>query len=165
MARLSLSPTFVKDSLSIFRQRGVKGLLFGQQAEVDSRKLDLVRTVEANPQKFAARVATLHKIDIVHSGKGSVYLLTDPEESNKSVLIFGEQTKITNGPDLWLYLSDSDNPQKSHGSFMNLGLLEGNKGAQVYSVAKPSRELEVYKSVIIYCKQFDVLFSYGLFKK
>lgn len=162
MAKISLSPSFIKDSISVFRQRGIKGLLFGQHATIESQKLDFIRSVEAKPKDYDARVASLQKIDVVHAGKGSVYLCPDPDNGKQSLLLLGEKIKITNGPDLWLYLSDSDNPRNSHGSYIDLGLLQGNKGAQQYIVNKTFAELQDYKSVIIYCKQFDVLFSYGL---
>jgi hypothetical protein len=162
MARVSLSPSFLKDTLSVFRQRGIKGLLFGKNASINSSELEFIQSVVAAPHKFDARVATLQKIDVVHAGKGTVFLCPDPNNSNQSLLVFDEQTKITNGPDLWLYLSDSEDPKKSFASYIDLGLLHGNKGAQLYVVPKPIAELAGYKSVIVYCKQFDILFSYGL---
>lgn len=161
MARISLSPIFLRDSLNVFRQRGLRGLLLGTTAAITTEEFELVRNIETKQTK-EYRSGKLHKIDTIHKGSGTVYLAPDPHNKKQSIVAFGSDTKIANGPDLWLYVSDSKEPKKSYGDFLNLGLIKGNKGAQVYIIKKPYNALKDRKSVIIYCKQFDVLFSFAI---
>lgn len=165
MAKLSLRPSFVKDSLMVFRQRGLKGLLFGTKAQVSPSEALLINNLKANYQDFAqngGRQGTFVKIDVIHKGSGHVYLIASLDNAQQSLVVFGNDTVLTNGPDLWLYVSDSAEPKNSFGNFLNLGLLHGNKGGQVYTIEQPLNELHDRASIIIYCKQFDVLFSYAL---
>ncbi len=167
MARLSFSPIFIRDSFKVFRQRGLKALLLGTVADISSSEMAYVRELESQhtPRKQAGvRKGNLHKIDAIHRGSGTVYLAPDPASPQRTLVVFGTDTKIANGPDLWLYVSDSKDPKKSYGDFLNLGLLKGNKGAQVYQVDQPFTEMDNRHSVIIYCKQFDVLFSFALLR-
>jgi len=163
VARLSLSPAFIKDSVNVFRQRGLKGLLLGTTAAISAEELEFVRQLEAR-KTIRARQGKLHRIDAIHRGSGTVYLSPDPSDKKHSLAIFGTDTKIANGPDLWLYVSDSKDPKKTYGDYINLGLLKGNKGAQVYRINHSYDDLDNRHSVIIYCKQFDVLFSFALLR-
>jgi hypothetical protein len=163
MVKLSFSPSFIKDSLSVFRQRGLKGLIFGTSGELSPDEAGLLASLHDDFQSHSregARRGSLGRIDAIHKGKGSVFLVADPN-SDGSLLLFDKDTRITNGPDLWVYLSDSTDPRQGLGDYHDLGLLAGNKGGQAYHINKSIEQLQDCRTVIIHCKQFDVLFSYA----
>lgn len=65
-----------------------------------------------------------------------------------------ENFKTTNGPDLYVYLSkDLDATE-----YVNLGELKGNIGNQAYPISS-NVNLTDYPYVLIWCKQFSVLFG------
>ena len=83
------------------------------------------------------------------------------EISGKRILRL-ENFNVTSGPDLYVYLSDSTNPTHSVGNlgnYVDLGLLKATSGNQNYDV--PARA-ENYRTAIIWCKQFGVLFSFAV---
>ncbi len=87
-----------------------------------------------------------------HEAKGEVKLL--PTESG--LVVRYENFETINGPDLFVYLSSD----LSATSFINLGELKGTSGNQNYTV--PSEvDLRQYPYVLIWCKQFGVLFNYA----
>ncbi len=97
-------------------------------------------------------------VDFVHKGSGTAQII---EQDGKRYLSL-ESFEVTNGPDLYIYLSDSKNPGNSIESldnYVSLGMLKGNQGNQVYEIP------ESYKgnnTAIIWCKKFGVLFSYAV---
>jgi len=68
-----------------------------------------------------------------------------------------EGFQVTNGPDLYVYLTSSRDPSDG---FVNLGRLKGNIGDQNYDVPAGT-PLDKYRFVIIWCKAFSVLFGYA----
>lgn len=60
---------------------------------------------------------------------------------------------------MFVYLSDSENPKENLGSYVDLGVLKGNIGNQNYELPE---NLEDFKSVVIWCKEFGVLFPYAV---
>lgn len=167
MARFSLSPKFIKEIIVLFRERPLKDIIFGKRVTFSKKERELLRWIRENPAAFAAaggRTGSFKKSDPIHKGYGTVYLLPNKlgDEKNESVILFDEDAKITQGPDLWVYLSPNENVKKEGlGEHMRLVLLKGNKGGQTYAVTKPIAELARYKSVVIWCKQFAVLFSWA----
>ncbi len=94
--------------------------------------------------------------DLIHRGSGNVFLA---QEKDKTMLRF-EDFEVTNGPDLYVYLTKNDTPDGSLeglGDFIDFGRLKGNKGNQNYEIEEsiPSD----YDTVVIWCKQFGVLFG------
>lgn len=162
MVKFSLHSDFIKDSFATLRQRGLKKLISGETAVLSQQEKKWLEQIK---DESISRSGKLQKIDVVHGGRGTALLAPHPTETASSILVLYDGIKITNGPDLWLYLSTSSNPKKSFESYKNLGLLKGNKGDQLYKINKPYSSLKQYKSVIIYCKQFDILFSYALISK
>jgi len=65
-----------------------------------------------------------------------------------------ENLKVTNGPDLYVYLSTD----KSASDFVNLGKLKANNGNQNYDIPVGT-DLTKYDTVLIWCKAFSVLFG------
>ncbi len=99
--------------------------------------------------------------DFIHRGSGKVSILSYSD--GRRVLRI-EDLDITNGPDLYIYLSKTLEPKsdiESLGEYYNLGALKGNMGDQNYEIPK---EVKDFNSVVIWCKKFDVLFPYAVLK-
>ena len=158
MAKLSLSPKFIKESILLFRDKSLKEIVFGKRVEYSKEERELSKKLKG------ARKGSFVNGDILHKGKGTVYLVKNAlgDEEKESLLLFSEDTAITQGPDLYVYLSTSNNVKKGYGEYLDLGLLKGNKGGQSYVIKEPLESLSKYRSVIIDCKQFAVLFSFAV---
>jgi hypothetical protein len=165
MAKLSLSPKFIKEVFLLFREKSLKDVFFGKKATLSSSEKQLASWIKEHPDEFkrlGGRRGSFVKIDPIHKGEGMVYVLPDivGDKTKSSRVLLSESTKVTNGPDLWVYLSTSKDIKKEGlGAYLNLGLMKGNKGGQSYVVEKPIAELVPYNSVVIWCKQFSVLFT------
>lgn len=103
---------------------------------------------------------TFTEIDFVHKGSGTAKII---EQGGKRYLRF-ENFKVTNGPDLYVYLSESKTPGntlKSLDKYISLGRLKGNVGDQNYEIPEPFRG---YDTAVIWCLEFGVLFSYAIMR-
>ncbi|TSC68275.1 MAG: hypothetical protein G01um101466_501 [Parcubacteria group bacterium Gr01-1014_66] len=163
MAHISLSPKFIKEVFLLFRKKSLKELIFGKTVSLAPPEQELMRWIENHPDDFVragGRKGNFLRIDPIHKGTGMVYLLPNRlgDTTRESILIFDPHTKITQGPDLWVYLIK----HVGSGEFLNLGLLKGTKGGQAYVIPKPLIDLTRYQSTAIWCKQFAVLFSYAV---
>ena len=167
MAYISFSPKFLKEVIMLFKERGFKDVVLGKRALLSDKEKSVLGWIKDNPSKFKAvhgRSGEFSKVDIVHKGSGRVYLLSNKlgNENNESLILFDDDVRITRGPDLWVYLSTSQNIKKEGlGDYLKIELVKGDKGGQSYIVQKPILELEKYKSVVIWCKQFSVLFTFA----
>lgn len=98
-------------------------------------------------------------VDAVHHGQGTAKLLALPDGSH---LLRLEDFSVTNGPDLYVYLSDQPAPRESgqlheHRAF-EVGQLKGNAGNQNYALPA-DLDLNAFASTVIYCRRFGVVFS------
>jgi hypothetical protein len=97
--------------------------------------------------------------DSFHTGSGTarVYRLAD----GSHVLRF-EDFKVTNGPDLRVILSPHPNPKERDDAtadgYVELEKLKGNGGNQNY-VLPEGLDPGAFRSVVIHCKPFRVIFS------
>jgi Electron transfer DM13 len=89
--------------------------------------------------------------DGFHNAKGIVKII--PLEYGSNVLRL-ENFKSTNGPNVHVYLSTD----KSASDFVDLGRLKANNGNQNYDIPNKTN-LSKYKTVLIWCKDFSVLFG------
>lgn len=98
-------------------------------------------------------------VDGLHKGQGSARLF---RLSDGQRILRLEEFKVTNGPDLYVYLSGHAAPRNSgqlhDGGALEVGRLKGNIGNQNYALPADV-DLSKFKSVVIYCKQFSVVFS------
>lgn len=98
-------------------------------------------------------------IDGFHKGEGKARLY---RLSDGNLLLRLEEFKVTNGPDLYVFLSGHPAPRNSgqvhEGGALEVARLKGNIGNQNYALP-PNVDLSKFKSVVIYCKQFSVVFS------
>lgn len=90
-------------------------------------------------------------VDIVHDAQGVVKIITLDDESDVLRL---EDFKSTNGPDLYVYLATDEKAT----DYVSLGRLKANIGNQNYDIPDDT-DLSKYDSVLIWCKQFSVLFG------
>lgn len=89
--------------------------------------------------------------DGIHNAEGQAKII--PISDDDSILRL-ENLKVTNGPDLYVYLSTD----KSASDFVNLGKLKANNGNQNYNIPSET-DLSKYNTVLIWCKAFSVLFG------
>lgn len=94
--------------------------------------------------------------DGIHNAEGLAKII--PISNNDSILRL-ENLKVTNGPDLYVYLST----EKGASDFVNLGKLKANNGNQNYPIPSGT-DLSKYNTALIWCKAFSVLFGSAEFK-
>ena len=97
-------------------------------------------------------------IDPIHGAVGSATIYELPDGNR--VLRF-EDFRSKNGPDLHVYLS-TEAPASTFAGLgdneIHLGALKGNVGNQNYEIPAEV-DLSQYRSVVIYCRPFHVVFS------
>ena len=92
------------------------------------------------------------------AGKATVYKL-----ENSSQILRLEDFSTTNGPDLFVVLSSNANPDADgigKDNYLQLAALKGNQGNQNYELPGDI-DLGKYKSVVIWCRTFNVVFGYA----
>jgi hypothetical protein len=93
--------------------------------------------------------------DDFHFGRGDALLIkTAPGEYT---LRF-EEFSVRNGPDLFVYLSP--NPDGYDDGALDLGGLKATDGAFNYEIP-PGTDVSQYKSAVVWCRQFSVLFAWA----
>lgn len=112
-----------------------------------------------SPQPVMLASGQFGGADGFHKGEGKVLVVQLPD--GKRFVRF-ENFKVTNGPDLYVYLSGHPAPRNSgqlhEGSVLEVARLKGNVGNQNYPLPAGT-EISKFRSVVIYCKQFGVIFS------
>lgn len=98
-------------------------------------------------------------IDSFHQTQGKAILVRVPD--GRQFIRF-EDFRVTNGPDLYVYLSGHPSPrtgtQLHEGAAFEVARLKGNIGSQNYELPA-DLDLSKFKSVAIYCKRFSVMFG------
>ena len=89
--------------------------------------------------------------DGFHMASGQVKVLQVPDGAQ---LLRFENLDVTNGPDLYVYLSTDTTAD----DFVSLGRLKGNMGNQNYHIPE-NTDLEKYNTVLIWCQAFSTLFG------
>jgi Electron transfer DM13 len=89
--------------------------------------------------------------DGIHNAEGIAKVI--PLQDGSSILRL-ENLHVTNGPDLYVYLS----PDKIASDFVNIGKLKANNGNQNYGIPADT-DLSRYDTVLIWCRPFSVLFG------
>lgn len=96
--------------------------------------------------------------DGIHNAEGIANILAVNDGQTEHKVLRLENFKSTNGPDLYVYLSKD--PRSISNGNVELGRLKGNIGNQNYHIPE-NASLNEYKYVLIWCKQFSVLFGYA----
>ncbi|MGH9984611.1 MAG: DM13 domain-containing protein [Nitrososphaeraceae archaeon] len=89
--------------------------------------------------------------DGIHDAQGIAKVI--PIEGGSNVLRL-EDLVVTNGPDLYVYLSTD----KSATDFVDVGRLKANIGNQNYPIPAGT-DMTKYDTVLIWCRAFSVLFG------
>ena len=119
-------------------------------------------TMEPMPETAepaALRRGSFRDVDRLHRGSGSatVYRLADGAH-----VLRLQNLEVTNGPDLRVLLASHPDPRSRNdldgGGYVELAPLKGNVGNQNYAIPA-DLDVTSYKSVVIYCRPFHVLFS------
>ena len=132
----------------------------GADRVVPSAEQAMPPDMPAEPTALA--MGSFIDIDPIHGAEGSatIYALPDGER----VLRF-EDFRSKNGPDLHVYLS-TEAPTSTFAGLganeIHLGALKGNVGNQNYDIPADI-DLSEYRSVVIYCVPFRVVFSTAAF--
>ncbi len=100
-----------------------------------------------------ARSGMFHGMDDFHFGRGTARLI---ETSPGSFTVRLEGFAVRNGPDLYIYLSPSAKGYDRDS--IEIGRLKADKGNQNYPL-KAGTDVTTARSVVIWCKQFAVLFA------
>ena len=99
-------------------------------------------------------------VDNVHQGQGTATLL-DLQDGTR-ILRLGQDFRVTNGPDLFVYLSTQAEPRGSadlqEPRAYEVAPLKGNIGDQNYTLPVDLNVAD-FSSVVIYCRRFSVVFS------
>ncbi|MCJ8325115.1 MAG: DM13 domain-containing protein [Rhizobiales bacterium] len=121
------------------------------------RVVDEVRPFEAR-QALLVKQGEFKNADSSHQGSGKVEIVTI---NGQTIMLF-ENFKVTNGPDLYVWLVADENPKNSaavkNSKTLEVAILRGNIGNQNYTLPG-GINLNDYGSVVIWCKQFGVLFA------
>jgi electron transfer DM13 len=99
------------------------------------------------------RTGTFRGADEFHFGRGTARII---ETSPGTFTVRLQDFAVRNGPDLYVYLSPSADDYVP-GS-VELGRLKADRGNQNYAVAA-GIDVSRVRSVVIWCKQFSVLFA------
>lgn len=91
--------------------------------------------------------------DAFHFGRGRA-LIGEVAPGRYTLRV--EEFSVRNGPDLYMYLST--NPNGYAPDAINLGLLKATDGAFNYEIP-PGTDLSKVRSIIVWCRQFAVLFA------
>ena len=128
----------------------------GDDAVVPADEQEMPPEMPAEPEVLLT--GSFIDIDPVHGADGSATVYALPEGNR--VLRF-EDFRSKNGPDLHVYLS-TEVPASTFAGLgdneVHLGALKGNVGNQNYEIPADV-DLSLYKSVVIYCVPFHVVFS------
>jgi hypothetical protein len=93
-----------------------------------------------------------------HDAAGDASLV---EVDGKTYVRFEKNFRVLNGPDLVVYLSEheaSSGASTFARDFVLLGQLKGNQGSQNYRLADDV-DLRAYRSVVVWCRRFNVGFA------
>lgn len=109
---------------------------------------------------FILAMGTFVEIDALHGGEGVATIYQAPDGSRFVRL---EPFSVTDAPDLRVALSSSPAPRTQNdltasSGFLDLGALESTQGAQNYDIPLNVR-LEQFESVVIYDRQFNIIFT------
>ena len=99
-----------------------------------------------------------------HASMGMARLIKNGERWS---LVLDEAFSVDAGPQLFVYLSGNTNPSNSTelhaGGALELGRLKSTTGVQVYELPAGT-DVSGFRSAVIYCKPFRVVFSVASFQ-
>ena len=160
-----ISPLFLNKTINetIDLQTNLEDQLDGNDMEEfkDAMKdMKIVDVEERMPEEVSTNsiLSSGNVISVGHEGEGIAHVV-ELGNSNEHILRF-ENLDVLNGPDLRVLLSENTNVRQSEdlGEYIEIGKLKGNKGNQNYEIPSDI-DISKYKTVVIYCKPFHVVFN------
>lgn len=116
-----------------------------------------IETPEITTEASALRTGSFTGVDDFHQAKGTATIYDYSGELFLELSDF----EVTNGPDLFVNLSQHPNP-RSKGELgddtLQLARLKGNIGNQIYRIPEGT-DISSFQSAVIYCKAFRVIFG------
>ena len=98
MVKITLN-TF-RDLIEVLKQKSLKDIFFGKEVSLSRKEQQLLDQIKKDPNwfgKIGGRKGNFIKKDLIHKGKGAIYLL--PRGRKRSILLFDNNIKIQSGPD------------------------------------------------------------------
>ena len=143
------------ENLSVEDRQAVQDKVMTVAAKMPDDPMD--EPMPAQTEPVAILTGDFMDADSFHQGSGAAKVFRLPDD--RTVLRF-QDFMVTNGPALSVLLSPNPSPASSGdlGDYVDLGPLKGNIGNQNYEIS-PSTNLDDFKSVVIYCVPFHVVFS------
>jgi hypothetical protein len=129
-------------------------LLCGLFLLASCKKNNPATLVNEPPPASTTTIATGSFVSSAHATSGTVRIVKDA--ANKLYLVF-ENFKTDGGPDLRTWMS----PNTSGSSFQELGFLKATAGNFSYEL-EASFNYTPNNHVLIWCRQFAVLFGYAV---
>lgn len=120
--------------------------------EIDAMKDKVMVKDEVMPPKGPVVLKEATLVARSHDVEGKVILLQVGDEK----IVRFENLKTVNGPDLRIYLSAG----LDKNDFIDLGPIRATEGNVNYTIPAGT-DTTKYKNVLIWCRAFGVLFSYG----
>jgi hypothetical protein len=120
--------------------------------------MDQVQQLQQQTQNTITTASTLRTGsfvgvgDGIHNAEGEAKVI--PFQDGDSNILRLENLRVTNGPDLYVYLATD----KTASDFVNVGKLKANNGNQNYDIPAGT-DLTKYDTVLIWCRPFSVLFG------
>ena len=124
---------------------------FAELGNISRINDDLITNVMIESNQSSESASFVGVNDGIHNAEGLAKII--PLSDNSNILRL-ENLKVTNGPDLYVYLSTD----KGASDYVNLGKLKANNGNQNYNIPSDT-DLSKYNTVLIWCKAFSVLFG------
>ena len=143
------------ENLSVEDRQAVQDKVMTVAAKMPDDPMD--EPMPAQTEPVAILTGDFMDADSFHQGSGAAKVFRLPDD--RTVLRF-QDFMVTNGPALSVLLSPNPSPASSGdlGDYVDLGPLKGNIGNQNYEIS-PSTNLDDFKSVVIYCVPFHVVFA------
>jgi hypothetical protein len=163
MAVYAASPLFINTTIDEPLPEGTQDAMMDQSGNAmekdDSAMMDKDATDDSVMQDDAMMEDKMVDLsgtfsgagDGVHNASGTARILN--LEDGSTVLRL-EDFKVTNGPDLFVYLSTD----RDASEYVDLGMLKANSGNQNYELPEGT-DLSKYDNAIIWCKSFSVYFG------
>lgn len=127
-----------------------------EEASVDVSEDNTQTEQEDSSQSATLATGSFQDGALNYSGQGSFKIV---EVDGKVALKLQDDFAVDNGPDLFVYVSENSNPKdQGLAEFVSLGNLKKNSGAQVYVLPENWQQ---YKSVTIWCRAFNAVFSFA----
>jgi hypothetical protein len=98
----------------------------------------------------------LQFVDNLHNGRGPVRIV---KVGDQRIVRF-ENVKITNAPDVHIYLSRETGGKWAEQTSLYLGPLKATDGSFNYDIPA-NADLSMYKSVVVWCRAFGVLVTWA----